>query len=112
VSEEGKVLLRDVGWGYPWLDQRWVSRSRGLRMQDQPDYLLGSWAAEAYRCTAIDGVPRVEDVDAITVAPHLGQERIRYTRLILPVATRWGDRCLLGASVVDAAIDLRAARPK
>jgi hypothetical protein len=108
--DDGQVYFRDVGWGFPWLDKHWVSRSRGLRMQDQPDYHLGDWASEAYRDAAAGHGPRLDDVDAITVTPHLGRKRIRYTRLIVPVQTRWGLRCLLGASVINLGINLHGDR--
>ena len=104
--EDGAIFFREVGWGYPWVDKRWVPRARGLRMQDQPDYLLGNWIAEAYRDAAAAGVPRLDDIDAITATTRLGRLRIRYSRLIVPVETRWGDRCLLGACH-DPGIDLR-----
>jgi hypothetical protein len=108
AGDDANIYFRAVGRGFPWLDERWVARSSGLRMQDQPDYHLGRWAAGAYRDVAGGGAPRLDDIDAITITPHLGRARIRYTRLIVPVETRCGRRCLLGASVIDPSIDLRA----
>jgi hypothetical protein len=80
-------------------------------MQDQPDYHLGEWAAEAYRDAALGAAPKLDDVDAMTVTPHLGRTRIRYTRLIVPVESGWGRRCVLGAAVINSTIDLHAATP-
>jgi hypothetical protein len=108
-ADQNKTLyFRDVGSGFPWLEQHWVTRARGLRMQDQPDYFLGGWAAETYRAALVAGEPRLDDVDAITTTPKVSRARIRYTRLIVPVATQWGEHCLLGATVINSDIDLRA----
>jgi hypothetical protein len=104
---DGELYFRDVGWGFPWLEEHWVYRARGLRMRDQPDYLLGSWVTDAYRNAAVSGIARLDDVDAVTVTPQLGRARIRYSRLIVPVDMGGGEHCLLGAAAIDPDIDLR-----
>jgi hypothetical protein len=108
VGDDGAVYFREVGRGFPWFEERWVSQARGLRMQDQPDYYIGRWAAQTYRMVARERAPTLDDIDAITDTPHLGRSRIRYTRLIVPVAAPWGESCLLGACVINPQIDLRA----
>ena len=97
------------GFRATFLDDTWLSRSSGLRVEDQPDYYYGRWVAEAYRHTTHDRAPRLEDVDAIICTPRLGRSRVRYTRLIVPMQMPSGKPCLLGASLIDTGIDLRAA---
>jgi hypothetical protein len=101
------VFLREVGRGFLSYDDQWLSRSQGLRVEDQPDYFYGKWVAEAYRMTKGDGAPRLEDVDAIINKPGAGRSRVRYTRLIVPLQLPSATECLLGASLIDPAIDLR-----
>ncbi len=101
------VFLREVGRGFLSYDDQWLSRSKGLRVEDQPDYFYGKWVAEAYRMTTGNGAPRLEDVDAIINKPGAGRSRVRYTRLIVPLQMPSGSDCLLGASLIDPAIDLR-----
>jgi hypothetical protein len=103
------VFLEEVGPGFLSYDDTWLSRSSGLRVEDQPDYYYGRWVAEAYRHTTHDRAPRLEDVDAIICTPRLGRSRVRYTRLIVPMQMPSGKPCLLGASLIDTGIDLRAA---
>lgn len=101
------VYLREVGRGFLSYDDQWLSKSQGLRVEDQPDYFYGKWVAEAYRMTKGDGTPRLEDVDAIINKPGAGRSRVRYTRLIVPLQLPSASECLLGASLIDSAIDLR-----
>jgi hypothetical protein len=101
------VYLREVGRGFLSYDDQWLSKSHGLRVEDQPDYFYGKWVAEAYRMTKGDGTPRLEDVDAIINKPGAGRSRVRYTRLIVPLQLSLTNECLLGASLIDPAIDLR-----
>jgi hypothetical protein len=111
ACEDDAMYFQDVGHGFPWLEERWVARSRGLRMQDQPDYHLGRWAAAAYREAARSNDGRLDDIDAITIAPHLGRARLRYTRLIVPIAAKCAGPCLLGAAEINTGIDLRPEHP-
>ena len=68
---------------------------------------------EAGSCRLIAMLPSLaahralKDIDAMTVTPRLGRSRIRYSRLIIPVQTPWGERCLLGTGVIDVGINLR-----
>lgn len=108
AAADRNVYFREIGWGFPWLGEDWRVRARGLRVQDQPDYHFGDWVAQAYREVGRSGQARVDDIDAFTMGPQAGRRRIRYTRLILPLGTPRGERCLLGACVFDPGIDLRA----
>jgi hypothetical protein len=101
------LTLRAVGPGFLSYDQRWLSLASGLRVEDQPDYYYGQWVAQAYREVTRNPAPRLEDVDAIINTARLGRSRVRYTRLIVPVLFSSGPECLLGASLIDPAINLR-----
>ena len=43
------VHVKDVGQGFGESASFWLTRTKGLRVEDQPDYAYGKWVAEAYR---------------------------------------------------------------
>jgi hypothetical protein len=104
------LLIRDVGSGLTRLAEYWLSRARGLRVEDQPDYAYGKWVARLYQQALLRGEPLLEDVDAVVMWPNQPRQSYRYRRLVLPFKRRDGSTALLGTTLHDPAIDLRIKR--
>jgi hypothetical protein len=106
----GRLTIVDVGSGFESFGKSWQENARGLPIEEQQDYDYGRWAQGMYRSVLETGRPRLDEVDATIRRPHRNDRvRVRYRRLILPFTCgRRGGTCLLGASVVDRTIDLKA----
>ena len=104
------LLINDVGSGLTRLAEYWLSRARGLRVEDQPDYAYGKWVARLYQQALSCGEPLLEDVDAVVMWPDQPRQSYRYRRLVLPFKRRDGSSVLLGTTLHDPDIDLRIKR--
>lgn len=102
------MLVKEIGTGFDNHAVQWLSRIRGLRVEDQPDYAYGQWIASMYREASAKTTPTLEDVDAVIRWPHQPRVSYRYQRLMVPFDAGGSDSTLvLGATVLETAIDLR-----
>ena len=101
------LYIKDVGSGFTAVGKYWLSRSIGLRVEDQPDYAYGKWIAEHYRHVLATGEPSLEEVDAVITWPENPRRSYRYRRLVVPFDGGPNSTMLLGATLVDPHIDLR-----
>jgi hypothetical protein len=101
------LFIKDVGGGLTNTGKYWLSRSIGLRVEDQPDYAYGKWVAEPYRQVLNTGEPNLEDVDAVITWPGNPRRSYRYRRLVVPFNSAPDSTLLLGVTLVDPNIDLR-----
>jgi len=108
-SEAGSPTLwvKDVGSGFQKHSTYWLSRTKGLRVEDQPDLAYGKWVSELYRQVAITREPSLEDVDAVISWPHHPRISYRYRRLVVPFSAGASSTLLLSTTVVDPGINLR-----
>lgn len=106
VGRRADLMFRDVGPGVLIYDQGWPGRTRGLRLQDQPDYLLGRHTLDTYREVMVEGEPRFDAVDLMICWPRKGRVRRTFRRLLLPFRNH-DERIVLCATCADSAIDLR-----
>jgi hypothetical protein len=100
------LRIKDVG-GMGNVANYWLSRSIGLRVEDQPDYAYGKWVATPYRQVLNTGEPSLDDVDAVITWPQQPRIGYRYRRLVLPFNGNDNSTLLLGVTLVDPSIDLR-----
>jgi len=100
------LRIKDVG-GMGNVANYWLSRSIGLRVEDQPDYAYGNWVATPYRQVLSTGEPSLDDVDAVITWPQQPRIGYRYRRLVLPFEGNGDSTLLLGVTLVDPNIDLR-----
>jgi len=102
------VRVKDVGKGLGQSAAFWLSRTKGLRVEDQPDYAYGKWVAEAYRQVLSTREPSLEDVDAVITWPQQPRISYRYRRLLVPLKERNSSSTLiLSATVIDPSVNLR-----
>jgi hypothetical protein len=101
------LIIEDWGHSYGSFDKRWLSMSRGLRFEDQPDFRYALAAVDAYHEVLRSGRPLLDEIDAIVSHPQLGPRRLQYRRFILPIRAPTGEPLLLSTSLTDPNIDLR-----
>jgi hypothetical protein len=112
-QEEGagqRLFYKELGDGLFTDYDTWRTCAVGAPMEEMPDRTYGRWATSCYLDALKDMEPKIEKVDAIVHWPHSGRTRMRYQRLILPLALSDGSRIVVGGSLVDDRIDLRFRR--
>ena len=107
-----RLVIAAMGNGFISYDMRWRATAAGRPVDDQPDHAYGRWAHDTFREALLHHQPSGYDVDAIIKRPHAGDEiRLRYRMIMLPIEARsFANAGVLGASVIDERIDLRAPR--
>jgi hypothetical protein len=103
-----RLTIKEWGSGYRTYSKSWPGQSKGLNVEDQRDFAYACKAAASYRLAWKDRQSVLEDVDArvLDVVGKLNQ--VRYTRIIIPMMDARGERVLIGASVVNPAVCIRA----
>jgi hypothetical protein len=101
------LLVREVGTGFGGDAKYWLSRTKGMRVEDQPDYAYGKWVTDLYRQVVDTREPSLQDIDAVITWPQQPRISYRYRRLVVPFANGPDSTVLLSATVMDPAIDLR-----
>ena len=107
ASGSNSVYVKEVGPGLGRSGGYWLSRTKGLKVEDQPDYAYGKWVAEAYRDVLNTREPMLDDVDAVITWPQQPRVSYRYRRLVVPFTGRDASTLLLSATVIDPDISLR-----
>jgi hypothetical protein len=107
AAERPCLLIKDIGTGLRRPAHHWLSRSIGLRVEDQPDYAYGKWVAGTYRNVLSTGEPDLGNVDAVIRFPQEARQSFRYRRLLLPFMTDDKSEVILCTSLVDPDINLR-----
>jgi hypothetical protein len=105
-----RLLYKELGDGLFTSYDTWRTCAVGAPMEEMPDRAYGRWVKGCYSDVLNTMEPTVEKVDAIVHWPHSGRTRMRYRRLILPLALSDGSRIVVGGSLVDDRIDLRFRR--
>jgi hypothetical protein len=101
------LMIKDVGSGMRGAARHWLSRSIGLRVEDQPDYAYGKWVAGSYRDVLMRREPDLGDVDAVISFPQEARKSYRYRRLLLPFVGGDKSNIVLCTSLLDPDINLR-----
>jgi hypothetical protein len=102
-----ELVMTQIGLGMHWPNQGCVAPLEGSSVLAHPDPIYGRWVEQSYSSVLRGNKPRLDDVDAFVTWPHLGQSRRQYRRLILPFTDTNGRRLLVGATCLDAQLDLR-----
>lgn len=101
------VHVKDVGGGLGKSAGYWLTRTKGLRVEDQPDYAYGLWVGEACRQVLTTREPSFEDIDAVITWPQQPRIGYRYRRLMVPFEGEGNSTLVLSATVIDPEINLR-----
>ena len=105
-----RLLYKELGDGLFTSYDTWRTCAVGAPMEEMPDRAYGRWVKGCYNNALETMEPTIEKVDAIVHWPHSGRTRMRYQRLILPLALSDGSRIIVGGSLVDDRVDLRFRR--
>jgi hypothetical protein len=105
-----RLLYKELGDGLFTSYDTWRICAVGAPMEEMPDRAYGRWVKGCYSSALSTMEPTIEKVDAIVHWPHSGRTRMRYRRLILPLALSDGSRIVVGGSLVDDRVDLRFRR--
>jgi hypothetical protein len=103
----GRLQMTMIGAGMRWPDPVSVAALEGAPIDAHPDLHYRRWVADSYQSVLKTNQPRLEDVDALVGWPHTGKVSRRYRRLILPCQGQNGEQLLIGATCVDAQLNLR-----
>ena len=106
-SDTSRLLFSQVGNGYVMYTNNFSTLAVGQRVENQPDAIYGRFVANGLREAAIRNEPMLNDIDALVRSPGRQEQRIRYTRLTLPVIGPENRRQLLSATLLNGSIDLR-----
>lgn len=106
-DDTSRLLFSQVGNGYVMYRNDFAALAVGQRVENQPDAVYGRFVANGLREAAIRNEPMLNDIDALVRSPGRQEQRIRYTRLTLPILGPHNKRQLLSATLLDRCIDLR-----
>ena len=109
AEDNGRIVFHEFGPGLFSDYETWRTCAVGAPMEEQPDRAYGRWVASAYYDVMTMRQPRIEDVDAIVRWPNTGRARLRYKRIVVPLATDdpLAPPMMLGGSLIDNRVDLR-----
>lgn len=104
-----QLILHSVAGSFPKPIQSYLFNAIGSDIRDRPDMAYGQECANAYLSSALADTPMCFEVDAISKWSASGERlRRRYRRAIFPLHDRDGAKWLLGQSLPDDTVDLRA----
>lgn len=104
LAGSGEPVFHTLGPGWQiYQDRKWINRSLGRPLTDQPDVRYGQWIA-AYLRTALEAQgPTLSKVEAIISDPTNGsRKQSNYTRLTLPLRLANGAPALLSTPHVSS----------
>ncbi|MCG2632783.1 MULTISPECIES: hypothetical protein [Bradyrhizobium] len=104
----GRLTIIDLGAGFEIFSKTWRENAPGIPVDEQPDYEYGRWVHRMYESVLETHQPRLDEVDAKILRPHLNDKvQLSYQRLIVPFKYgRRGVTRLIGASLVRQSIKL------
>lgn len=115
-GNDGHLYVDTSGAGFTVYDNFSFHPGQRRKIQDQPDRAYGRWVADAYHHTLDQGVPQIDDIDAIIDEPGYDPRRRRYQRVILRWKVPSGGILLTGSSLLNQNIsiplDIGSTRPQ
>jgi hypothetical protein len=108
--DQAKLDWRELvnGGGFTPFNPTYSASRRGARLSDYTDdFDYVRWVNENRRRVCAGRLVEFANVDAIVTFERVGEARLRYNRMSLPVVRNGGQRAVLIAAVTDSSIDLR-----
>jgi hypothetical protein len=109
-TERGHSIIEDLGNRYTPFNPKWLATAHGQSLCAYGDEAYGLWIADLQRSASESGDATFDDVDAIVAFPGIGDTRLRYSRMTVPMRRPDGRRFLLSAAVSNSRINLRQGR--
>lgn len=103
---DGHLYVNTSGPGFTVYDHFSFHQAQQRKIEDQPDRAYGRWVAAAYHHTLDQGVPQIDDIDAIIEEPGCDPRRRRYQRVILRWNMPAGGILLTGSSLLNQNISI------
>lgn len=106
-TETGHSIAQAIGNSFTPFNPGWhdLGLNQSLCMYGDPGY--GLWVAAHHRRIVATQQAVFDDVDAIVSFPRIGETRLRYRRISLPIDYDGGRSVVLSAAVSDSSVDLR-----
>ncbi|NJO34272.1 MAG: hypothetical protein HC869_15200 [Rhodospirillales bacterium] len=106
-TARGHTVIRAIGRGYTPFNPRWFAQAKNTTLCAYADEDYGLWVARTHRFATQQRQPLFDEVDAIVTFPRIGETRLRYSRMTMPLVRPDGGRLVLTVALSDSAIDLR-----
>jgi hypothetical protein len=106
-TEKSTSLILAMSGDFCRFDPIWHAVGNGARITDFGDRAYGTWIANHHRLVSERMHAAHEHVDAIVNLPKLGDMRLRYQCLTLPVALQNGSRLLVCGAIDDVGSSVR-----
>jgi hypothetical protein len=108
-KSNSSLVFSDVGDGFQSYGSSWAREALGVPVTHQPDRAYGMFVNQVYETALFEGEARIDEIDAIVRKPDGQRNRLRIKRVVLPCMDSTGRQFLMGGSVLDNTVDLRAA---
>lgn len=106
-AERGHTVIRAIGQGYTPFNPRWFAQAKDTSLCAYADEDYGLWVARTHLSVTEKRRPVFDEVDAVVNFPRIGETRLRYSRMTMPIVRPDGRRLVLTVALTDSAIDLR-----
>lgn len=107
-TARGHSVIEDIGTTYTPFNPKWLATARGQTLCAYGDELYGLWIADLQRLARDRGQPIYDDVDAVVAFPGIGDTRLRYSRMTMPLRRPDGHTMILSTATSNSSIDLRS----
>lgn len=106
-ADNGHSYASAIGASFTPFNPSWSSNGEGESLCKYADDAYGLWIAAHHRHVLTLKQPVFDDIDAMVLFPRIGDTRLRYRRVTLPIKLRRGQELVLVAAVTDSRINLR-----
>lgn len=106
-AERGHTVVRALGDGYTPFNPRWFAQAKDTSLCAYADEDYGLWVAKTHRTASEQRRAIFDEVDAVVRFPRIGDTRLRYSRMTMPLVRPDGRRLVLSVALSDCAIELR-----
>ena len=111
-TESGHSVIEHIGTTYTPFNPKWLATAHGRSLCEYGDEAYGLWIADMQRLAHDRGQLIYDDVDAVVAFPGIGDTRLRYSRMTLPLRRPDGRRLILSTAISNSSIDLRPLQRK
>ena len=111
-TERGHSVIEEIGTTYTPFNPKWLGTARGQTLCGYGDEPYGLWIADMQRLARDNDQTIYDDVDAVVAFPGIGDTRLQYSRMTLPLRRPDGRSLILSTAMSNSNIDLRSLHRK